>query len=288
MAERRPLVIVSGAVQELPSGDSLPGGSGDVVGPASSTDNHIALFDGATGKLLKSGGKGLPSGNVVGTTDTQTLTDKTFANATQFLASTTTTQDGITITGRAGGASSYRITLQPATLNANRTITFPNETGDVVLTEGVQTLNNKTLNSPTLSTPTINSPTFGGSLTVGVTANFSGNVTVNGAFQVRSASGGTFLASTTTTQDGINIAGRAGGTNSYRVTVQPPTLTANRTATFPDATGDVVLSSGSGTSGKMLVSGGANNPATWADQQITVSATAPGSPVTNQLWLDIS
>lgn len=31
-------------------------GAGDVVGPASSTDNHVALFDGATGKLLKGGG----------------------------------------------------------------------------------------------------------------------------------------------------------------------------------------------------------------------------------------
>ena len=29
------------------------GGAGDIVGPASSTDNAIALFDGATGKLLK-------------------------------------------------------------------------------------------------------------------------------------------------------------------------------------------------------------------------------------------
>lgn len=32
---------------------STGGGSGDVVGPGSSTANTIALFDGATGKLLK-------------------------------------------------------------------------------------------------------------------------------------------------------------------------------------------------------------------------------------------
>ena len=39
----------------IPKGD--PGaGSGDVVGPASSTNNHVALFDGTTGKLLKDGG----------------------------------------------------------------------------------------------------------------------------------------------------------------------------------------------------------------------------------------
>lgn len=32
------------------------GGSGDVVGPASSTDDHFVLFDGTTGKLLKDSG----------------------------------------------------------------------------------------------------------------------------------------------------------------------------------------------------------------------------------------
>lgn len=31
-------------------------GAGDVVGPASATDGHLAVFDGITGKLLKGGG----------------------------------------------------------------------------------------------------------------------------------------------------------------------------------------------------------------------------------------
>jgi len=33
------------------------GGTGDVVGPASSVADHVALFDGTTGKLIKDGGK---------------------------------------------------------------------------------------------------------------------------------------------------------------------------------------------------------------------------------------
>lgn len=37
------------------------------------------------------------------------------------------------------------------------------------------------------------------------------------------------------TQDAIAIVGRAGGTGSYEVTVTPTTLTADRTATLPDA-----------------------------------------------------
>lgn len=35
---------------------TLGSGSGDVVGPASATDNHMAVFDGVTGKLIKGGG----------------------------------------------------------------------------------------------------------------------------------------------------------------------------------------------------------------------------------------
>ncbi len=39
--------------------------TGDVVGPASSTNNSVALFNGTTGKLIKDGGP-LPTGDVVG------------------------------------------------------------------------------------------------------------------------------------------------------------------------------------------------------------------------------
>lgn len=41
-----------------------PDGDGDVVGPASSTDGNLAVFDGTTGKLLKDGGP--PSGGGIG------------------------------------------------------------------------------------------------------------------------------------------------------------------------------------------------------------------------------
>lgn len=46
------------------------------------------------------------------------------------------------------------------------------------------------------------------------------------------------------TQDSVIIAGRAGGTTSLGVTITPTTLTANRTATFPDVTGNVAVIAG--------------------------------------------
>jgi len=49
---------------------------GDVIGPASATNNAVTLFDGVTGKLIKTG-QASPSGAFVGTSDTQTLDNKT-------------------------------------------------------------------------------------------------------------------------------------------------------------------------------------------------------------------
>jgi len=61
----------------FPAGSTIGGaaiGDGDVHGPASSVDNQIALFDGATGKTIKSG---VVVGDVVGSDLQPTPTDTT-------------------------------------------------------------------------------------------------------------------------------------------------------------------------------------------------------------------
>lgn len=111
-------------------------------------------------------------------------------------ASNTAIEDGIIVSGRSGGTSSYRVSIVPTTLTASRTVTLPDSTGAVVIDS------------------------------------------VNNIF--KNASGQTFLASSTTTQDGIVINGRAGGTSSYRATFVPTTLTASRTLTIPDVSGTLL------------------------------------------------
>jgi hypothetical protein len=51
---------------------------------------------------------------------------------------------------------------------------------------------------------------------------------------------GTIQAAAAATQDAVRLAGRAGGTGTFAVTLTPTTLTASRTLTLPDATTTVV------------------------------------------------
>lgn len=54
---------------------------------------------------------------------------------------------------------------------------------------------------------------------------------------------GTVTAHSSSTRDGVQLAGRAGGSSSLNSILTPTTLTANRTLTLPDASGTVALSS---------------------------------------------
>lgn len=56
-------------------------GGGDVSGPASATADNVASFNGVTGKLIKDSGKALPTGTILGTSDTQAVTNKDLTGA---------------------------------------------------------------------------------------------------------------------------------------------------------------------------------------------------------------
>lgn len=69
----------------------------------------------------------------------------------------------------------------------------------------------------------------------------AGNNAFTGANTFYNATGQTF-GTATAAQDGLVLAGRAGGTGTFRVTLSPSTLTASRAVTFPDAAGSVAVS----------------------------------------------
>lgn len=114
----------------------------------------LAVANGGTGAttltgILKGNGTSAFTAAVAGTDYAGLAVNNVFGHASgqTFLASATTTQDGVVINGRAGGTNSYRVTLAPTTLTASRSITLPDAAGTVVLDTGTQTLYGKTIAS---------------------------------------------------------------------------------------------------------------------------------------------
>ena len=86
-------------------------------------------------------------GDVVGTSKTQTLSNKTLSSPT--ITGTPGVDTSIVFEGST--ADAYETTLTVTDPTADRTITLPNATGQVVLRDTTDTLTNKTLTSPTIS-----------------------------------------------------------------------------------------------------------------------------------------
>lgn len=84
---------------------------GAVIGPASATSGSIATFNGTTGKIIQDGGQPIPTGTIVGTTDTQTVTNKRVTPRVTSIASSATptpnadTDDLFKITALAANAT---------------------------------------------------------------------------------------------------------------------------------------------------------------------------------------
>lgn len=72
---------------------------GAVTGPASATDGHVAVFDGATGKLIKDSGITIPSN--------AKFTDTTYSDATQSAHGLMTAADKKKLDGVAENANNY-------------------------------------------------------------------------------------------------------------------------------------------------------------------------------------
>ena len=106
------------------------------------------------------------SSSVVGTIDTQTLTNKTLTAPTITNPNISGAGVDASIVFEGATADAYETTLTVVDPTQDNTITMPNTTGTVVIATAVQTLTNKTLTSPTIS----GSPVITGLSSAGMSA----------------------------------------------------------------------------------------------------------------------
>jgi hypothetical protein len=98
---------------------------GAVTGPASSTSGNIATFNGTGGTVIQDGGKALPTGSIVGTSDAQTLTNKTLTSPA------INTPTGINFTDLSGSIASTQ--LATTTITGLTAKASPDGTNDYVI-----------------------------------------------------------------------------------------------------------------------------------------------------------
>ena len=234
------LVFVDASADAVGIGTATPGSKLDVKGtlrlsgsssgyvglaPASaagSTTYTLPSADGTSGQYLSTNGSGTlswASGLSSGTANTFTAA-QTFRAANAVRSEAAATQDAIVVAGRAGGTSSYAITLTPTTLSSSTTLTLPNVSSTVAVLGLAQTFTAaQTFNGSTsvlaavlanaAETATVSATAATGTIAYDITTQsvlyYTSNASANWTVNFR-ASSGTSLNTAMATGQSITVA----------------------------------------------------------------------------------
>jgi len=231
------------------------GGTGDVVGPASSTDNAIARFDLTTGKLIQNSSVIVDdSGSITGVASLAAVTASiTSANAGTAVITTgnlTFSSTAQRITGDMTNATvANRLAFQNSVTNGSTQVTlFPNGTSQTSL---VRVFNNS---DPTNASTGL---LYIDSVRVGLDSGITGTGTylpttfqTGGSERVRiTTTTGNLLVGTTT-----DVTGLSGViSDTYGNIRDVPQSGSNKTTTYTLSAGDAGRFVGVGTSGKIVI-----------------------------------
>lgn len=219
------------------------GGPGNVVGPASAVDSHLAVFDGTTGKLIKDGGA-IPSATPAGSDTQVQFNDSSAFGGDAGLVYNKTT-DTLTV-GTLGGvlASTVTGTTQSQADNSTKVATtayvdtgLGGKQATITFGTGVQTalgVNVGSAGAPVINGGALGSPSSAGTLpafTLGGTVSGGGNQLNNVIIGTTIPLAGTFTTGVfgSTTSLLLGTAGSAVGNIGFRnatsgtATLAPPT-----------------------------------------------------------------
>ena len=171
----------------------------------------------------------------------------TAKNAVNGVAALDANINVVTTTGvvfEGATANNFETTLQVIDPTSDKTITLPDATGTVVLDSATQTLTNKTLTTPVISSitngaATLTLPTSTG--TIALTSDIAaGIVTESGTQTLTNKTLTSPIITGAVFNDG-SIVFEGATADAHETTFAITDPTADRTITFPDATGTVAL-----------------------------------------------
>jgi hypothetical protein len=209
-----------------------------------------------------------------------TVTSVGWTGGIVSVASPTTTP-AFTIAGTSGGIpyfSSGTAWASSAALAANALVVGGGAgTAPATVTTGTGVVTALGVNTESAGAFVVNGGALG-TPSGGTVTNLTGtaSININGTVGATTPTTGVFTtakAIAASTQDAVQLQGRAGGTSSYAATITPTTLTGNRTVTLPDAninfaTGLPVANGGTGqttyTDGQLLIGNSTGNTLTKA------------------------
>jgi len=179
----------------------------------------FTFLPGQSGVVLFNGADYVAVGVVLNQAQTFTAA-QTFRTANAVRSEAASTQDAVVLAGRAGGSSSYAVTLTPATLSSNTTLTLPNVTDTAAVLGSPQTFTAKqTFNGSTsvlaaalkniVEPATVSATAATGTINYDVTTQsvlyYTSNASANWTVNFR-ASSGTSLNTAMSTGDVVTVA----------------------------------------------------------------------------------
>lgn len=251
-----------------------------VEGSTATVNNHDILTEAlvdAKGDLLVASAADTVTRLAVGT-DNYVLTAD--SNATNGIAWKETQPVGVfqtSVSFEGATADAFETVLQVTDPTADRTITLPDATGQVVLRDTTDTLTNKTiaLGSNTVSGTIAE---FNTALTDANFATIDGTETLTNKTLTSPSVSGLYLSDGAFTVEGATA-------NAHETTVQFTDPTADRTITIPDVTGTVVTTGDTGSVTNAMLAGSIeNNKLT--NSSITINGTSVSLGGTRTLGTD--